>query len=222
MDNITGEDQSPFSALVGEGKKFKTPEDLARGKLEADKFIETLRQEKADLESRMTTLQVELEKKAKTQTPPQTGQAEASSSKDVPDIQALIDQRLNEREHTATRTRNLTSAKEHLIKVFGNSAEEALEKQSREMGISKDKLLDIASDAPAIFKRLFPEDKPKTQDPTMGTRSSEISDLNSTDTTSEYKSLSEQRKKMGVGRFFNDPKNWQRLVEAKTRELNAS
>src|SRR4029450_8159059 len=31
--------------LVGEGKKFKTPEDLARGKAESDSFIERLQKE---------------------------------------------------------------------------------------------------------------------------------------------------------------------------------
>ena len=32
-----------LETLVGDGKKFKTPEDLAKGKVEADAFIETLK-----------------------------------------------------------------------------------------------------------------------------------------------------------------------------------
>lgn len=48
VDPSTIED--PLAHLVGEDKKFKTAIDLARGKLEADSFIERLLQEKRELE----------------------------------------------------------------------------------------------------------------------------------------------------------------------------
>ena len=38
-----------LASLVGEGRKFKTPGDLARGKIEADNFIEKLKEENTAL-----------------------------------------------------------------------------------------------------------------------------------------------------------------------------
>jgi hypothetical protein len=218
MDNVNlGEDQSPLSALVGEGKKYKTVEDLAKSRLEADRFIDTLKQEKNDLESRMTALQVEIEKQKKTTSPvtPNTPQSVTEES-----LQALVDKALSDRERTVTRTRNLDDAKKYLMDNFGDRAEEILNSQATSMGISKDKLFEIASDTPVLFKRLFPSEKPKTQDPTSGTTNTEALEFNHTSETSEYKALSEARRKKGVGAFFSDPNNWKKLVEAKKKELS--
>ncbi len=46
-------DSDPVSKLVGEDKKFKSVEDLAKGKLEADQFIEKLLEEKRTLEEEL-------------------------------------------------------------------------------------------------------------------------------------------------------------------------
>jgi hypothetical protein len=216
MDDVNGEDQSPLSELVGEGKKFKTVEDLARGKVSADHFIETLKREKEELESRLTGLQVEIEKRKKTENSvtPTTPQSVTEES-----LQALIDKRLSEREATVTRTRNLENAKKHLMDNYGEKAEEVLVRQASSIGMTKEKLLEVASDTPALFMRLFPVEKPKNQNPTSGTTNTEALEFNQTSEVSEYKALSEARKKQGTGRFFSDPNNWKKLVEAKKREL---
>lgn len=213
-----GEDQSPLSTLVGEGKKFKTVDDLAKSKLEADRFIDTLKREKEELESRMTTLQVEVEKQKKTTTTSTTPTTQPSSVTEE-SLQALIDKTLSDREVTRTRTKNLDDAKKYLMDNFGEKAEEVLTTQASGMGISKDKLLEIASDTPVLFKRLFPVEKSKTQDTTSGTTNTESLEFNQTSEISDYKALSEARRKQGVGRFFSDPTNWKKLVEAKQREL---
>lgn len=217
MDEVNGEDQSPLNSLVGEGKKFKTVEDLAKGKISSDAFIETLKREKEELESRLTSLQVEMEKQKKTTSSvtPNTPQSITSEES----IQALIDKSLSERERTTTRTRNLESAKKHLMDNFGERAEEHLQTQASSMGLTKEKLLEIASDTPAIFMRLFPVEKPKTQNPTSGNVNTETLEFNQNSDISEYKALTEARKKQGVGRFYSDPANWKKLVEAKKREL---
>lgn len=218
MDEVNGEDQSPLNSLVGEGKKFKTVEDLAKGKISSDAFIETLKREKEELESRLTSLQVEMEKQKKTSSvTPNTTQSVTEES-----IQALIDKSLSERERTTTRTRNLESAKKHLMDNFGERAEEHLQTQASSMGLTKEKLLEIASDTPAIFMRLFPVEKPKTQTTTSGTTNTETLEFNHNSDISEYKALTEARKKQGVGRFYSDPANWKKLVEAKKRELAVS
>src|SRR5690242_15072647 len=51
LEPVIGEDPNadPLELLVGEGKKFKTPQDLAKGKMESDKFIVQLQKEQAAL-----------------------------------------------------------------------------------------------------------------------------------------------------------------------------
>ena len=224
MDSVTGEDQSPFDSLVGEGKKFKDKDALAKSVFHKDDFIETLKREKEELESRMTTLQVEIEKQKKTTGSVTPNTTQSGTSKEVvteESIQALIEKVVSERETTATRTRNLQSAKKHLMDNFGERAEEHLQTQASSMGITKEKLLEIASDTPSIFMRLFPVDKPKTQNSTSGNVNTESLELNHTSDVSEYRALSDARKKMGVGNFFSDTSNWKKLIEAKKRELAA-
>lgn len=216
MVDVNGEDQSPLSELVGEGKKFKSVDDLAKGKVSADQFIETLKREKDELESKLTGLQVEIEKQKKTTVTPTTT---PQSSLTEESLQALIDKKLSEREVTATRTKNLDNAKKHLMDNYGEKAEEVLAKQASSIGVSKEKLFEIASDTPALFFRLFPVEKAKTQDSTSGTVGTESLELTNTSETSDYRALSEARKKMGVGKFFSDQSNWSKLVEAKKREL---
>lgn len=219
MDDVnTGEDQSPLNLLVGEGKKFKTVEDLAKSKLAADDFINTLKTEKEGLESELTRLRVEVEKAKKTTTSETPNTTQSSVTEES--LQALVDKVVSERERTKQRTINLSDAKKYLIDNFGDKAEDTLNDQAKSMGVTKEKLLEIASDTPALFKRLFPGTKSTTQDSTSGTTNTERLELNHTSDTSEYKSLSEARKKQGVGRFFSDPANWKKLVEAKKRELS--
>lgn len=55
-----GENESVFDTLVGEDKKFKTPEDLARGKREADAFITKVQDENASLKEELAKLQERL------------------------------------------------------------------------------------------------------------------------------------------------------------------
>ena len=45
-------DKDYFEELVGDDKPFKSPKDLARAKLESDKFIEQLKQENREWEKK--------------------------------------------------------------------------------------------------------------------------------------------------------------------------
>lgn len=221
MDNTTGEDQSsgnsPLSELVGEGKKYKTVEDLAKSRVEADNFIEQLKREKAEIEQRMTNLQVDAEKARQTTSTPAPKTSEQVSSEN---LQALIDKRIGEHEHSRIQSNNLDDAKNYLVQNFGSDAEGMLERQAKEMGVTKDYLFGIASDSPSLFKRMFPSKAPMTQNTTSGTQNTETAELQTnTQQPSGWDELREQRKKMGAGKFYNEPSNFQKLVAAKKAEL---
>lgn len=48
--------ENPLGELVGDGKKYKSIDDLAKAYKNADQFIETLKREKQELESKYSTL----------------------------------------------------------------------------------------------------------------------------------------------------------------------
>lgn len=224
-NNVTGEDQSPFAALVGEGKKFKTPEELAKGKLEADSFIARLQEEKRQMEEELTRLRVHQEVQQRTSSvETKTKQPETSATTQAPsDVEALIERKLKEAKQTDIRKSNLQSAERFLTEAYGDQAEKVLKDQAKEMGIDTSRLLDLAADTPAVFKKLF-AGTTKKMDPsaTTGTQNSETRELSApTGEVSEYRELSQKRKQVGASNFFSDPKNLQSLIAAKKKELAA-
>src|SRR5678815_2601198 len=54
-----------LTELVGEGKKFKSPQELARGKYEADQYVRTLERQKDELRSDYLKLKDEQAARAK-------------------------------------------------------------------------------------------------------------------------------------------------------------
>lgn len=222
MDSVKGEDQSPIDLLVGEGKKYKTVEDLARSRIEADNFIETLKREKAEAAEARTKAEVELEKLRRgvqREESPNSNVAQSTTQLTEENLQALIDKSLQERERTTTRARNYETIKKHLMDAYGDQAEERLAKQASEMNTTSEKLFEIGSDNPALFTRLFPVNKPKTENYNHGGSNTEVAELNHSSDFSEYDSLREARKKQGLGKFYSDPANFRKLVAAKKQEM---
>jgi hypothetical protein len=226
MDNVNqGTDQ--VSELVGEGKKYKSFAELEKAYLNASSFIDTLKNEKSEVEQRLTNLSVDMEKASKTNpaqnTTQQSSHGSSQGSQLTEDrIQSLIDNRLKEVETTRTRESNLNSAKKYLLDNFGDNFEDALNKQASEMGVTKEKLFEIASETPNVFKRLLPGTKPTTQDPTTpGSRNTEAADLSSPNDgdLTEYQRLSKEAKK-NPAKFYRDANNWKKLLAAKQQEMS--
>lgn len=217
-ENNMGTDQ--VSELVGEGKKYKSFAELEKAYLNASSFIDTLKNEKSEVEQRLTNLSVDMEKASKTNPAQNTTQQSSQLTEDR--IQSLIDNRLKEVETTRTRESNLNSAKKYLLDNFGDNFEDALNKQASEMGVTKEKLFEIASETPSVFKRLLPGTKPTTQDPTTpGSRNTEAADLSDPHTgdLTEYQRLSKEAKK-NPAKFYRDANNWKKLLAAKQQEMS--
>ena len=221
MYNVNqGTDQ--VSELVVEGKKYKSFAELEKAYLNASSFIDTLKNEKSEVEQRLTNLSVDMEKASKTNTNTAQHTTQQSSQLTEDRIQSLIDNRLREVETTRTRENNLNSAKKYLLDNFGDNFEDALNKQASEMGVTKEKLFEIASESPSVFKRLLPGTKPTTQDPTTpGSRNTEAADLSSPNDgdLTEYQRLSKEAKK-NPAKFYRDANNWKKLLAAKQQELS--
>lgn len=148
-----------YSELVGEGKKFKSEKDLARGKWESDQYIKRLRTEleaaKAELQNKssMEELVNKLRNEERTsENPPSTPERPVLTEDD---FENKVLELLAKKE----RERNLETNMERVSRVleenFGSSdaARLALNKAAKETGMSMEEIRDLAKRSPsAVFK----------------------------------------------------------------------
>lgn len=123
-----------LSELVGEGKKYKTEEDLAKAYSNADNFIETLKSEKRELEAKMEkskTIEDVLKAINTPESTPEPGISpeptpiepaavpEPASEEDISD---KIERVLAHKEKIKTELDNVDSAWADLDKAYGGRA----------------------------------------------------------------------------------------------------
>lgn len=158
---------SVLDALVGEGKKFKTVDDLAKGKMESDAFIARLQEEMADLRKeadRIEELESQLEEirqrnsdRANEGMQPKVGKDNTSPSLSESDIETLVQKALTKAETNRTATENILEANRKMIEAVGSKekAQEAVAAASTRLGLSIDYLKNIAATSPTAFLNLM-------------------------------------------------------------------
>lgn len=113
---------SPFTALVGESGKYKTPDELAKAYIHADTFIEQLKAENAQLRAKTQeakTLDDVLEQLQQKQQP--TAQ-DTVSGLDVSQVAEIVKQQITGIETAKTRQANLAKADAAMKEKFGEKA----------------------------------------------------------------------------------------------------
>jgi hypothetical protein len=158
---------SPLVDLVGEGKKFKTVDDLAIGKKEADAFIEQLKQEKAAMRAELealskkaeqsVTLQAVLEKLEQARKPNSDGKTEPPVI-NQDELKNMVRGTLEEVTKADARKTNRTKANEEVLKKFSGDAEKAAQfvaSKAASLGLSKEALGDLSESSPAAFATLL-------------------------------------------------------------------
>lgn len=164
--------------LVGEGKKFKSVDDLARGKYEADQYVSTLLREikevKEELNKRMTVedLMTRL-KKDGSQTPMTTnnpvfntsnhsdedhGQGTGTNSNlDLEAIKKALKEELAQEQEKARRNQNLQDTVKKLQANFGDNTSAVLNQKAQELGVNVQYLRELAEDKPSLLFKLIGE-----------------------------------------------------------------
>lgn len=121
---------SPFTALVGESGKYKTPDDLAKAYIHADTFIEQLKAENAELRTKTQeakTLDDVLEQLQRKQQPT----AEDSlQSLDASTVAEIVKQQITGMETAKIRQTNLAKADAAMKEQFGEKALEIYNKKA--------------------------------------------------------------------------------------------
>lgn len=174
MSDVFQPTEAPVIAadsLVGEGKKFKTVEDLAKGKVEADAFIEKLKTELKEIRTMAegklnaeTALQ-ELRDEIKTLREGRVERPKDNTSPELTptDVQTLVEQTITSRESQKTAEQNILEANSKMVEVFGTTqaAQAHLQARAKELNVGTSWLKDMAAKSPQGFLDLMNVGKAK-------------------------------------------------------------
>jgi hypothetical protein len=166
---------SALNDLVGEGRKFNDVEALARGKQEADNFIEQMKREnaelKADLERQSYALGVAQKMgetaSASTAEPSNSeqtgGTSEGANTKPTTseaNIESLVEKTLQKREQDTLSKQNLATVENELAKVYGTEATNAVNQKASELNLPLKDLQAMAEKSPNAFMQLMGQQPP--------------------------------------------------------------
>jgi len=142
--------------LVGEGKKYASAEDALRSVPHAQKHIQTLEAEMAELKEelskRKTTQELLDELKSETRQPVENTTQEAGLNEDA--IMSLVNQTLQRNEQTKTAKANADSVAKRFQSKYGSEAETVYNKLAGELGMSTQQLNSLATSSPSVVLRL--------------------------------------------------------------------
>jgi vacuolar-type H+-ATPase subunit I/STV1 len=142
--------------LVGEGKKYANAEDALRSVPHAQKHIQTLETEMAELKEelskRKTTQELLDELKSETRQPVENTTQEAGLNEDA--IMSLVNQTLQRNEQTKTAKANADSVAKRFQSKYGSEAETVYNKLAGELGMSTQQLNSLATSSPSVVLRL--------------------------------------------------------------------
>ena len=162
----------PVAALVGEDKKFKTVEDLAKAKIESDNFIEQLKREqaelRAELQSRPTAVdrsQEILDRLEALKKTPVTEQ-QVNQPLERTEVNGLsvddVERVLEQREQKARAQANINTVKAELQKVYGDKYGQALKLLAEKNGLNTQALDQLAAQSPQLILNLMGQVKVDT------------------------------------------------------------
>jgi hypothetical protein len=152
------------AALVGEGKKYKTLDDLAKAYVNADSFIEQLKAENRELKEKATaakTVDDVLERLQQQHTqPPADQQTKTAPAVDVSDLSKLVEATVTGLETRKQKQANLLKADAKMKELFGDKAAAKFAEVAVTPELSK-VYQELASVDPDKFVSLFAEGVPK-------------------------------------------------------------
>ncbi len=170
----TTETQTSFleQLVQAKGENWRDTETLAKGKLQADTYIQELEnqlnQMREDIAKNDYAAQVleELRGKAADTSTAKTSEAnpkdtagvdetETPSSLNEDTLKSLVEKTLADREAQTKVQTNLQQVQTQLTQRFGEQAGDAVKAKAEELGMSLQKLEEVASESPAAFMAMF-------------------------------------------------------------------
>lgn len=167
-DNILTNVETPAShleSLVGEGKKYKDVEELAKAYANADKHIKTMEEDNGTLRNEFesfrefATKQLSAPRKEDqgleplSERQPEPKPARAAPEVNEVDLDAKIANALSENDEKRRLKENADLAQEAMVRQFGSKEEaiKAVQKKAEELGVSAQWLANTAFQSPKAF-----------------------------------------------------------------------
>ena len=229
----TAPPQDSFVAKLVEakGENWGNPEVLAKGKLEADNYIQQLEtqltQMREDLgkQDYAAKLLDQLQNKA---ADPTTANAVMSNNNNIggtsdgntnpnlseEDLKSLVEQTLTAREKDGLVKQNLAIVDQELEKSYGTEAQAKVQSKAQELGISLERMQEIAAESPNAFFSLIGEPKKSFNPMVQGSVRTEGVNMQ---TSAERNWSYYQNLRKSDRHTYYSPKVQQQLMEDKMR-----
>lgn len=175
-DHSFDDTKNYYEELVGEGKKFKDNEALAKGKAYSDKMIEVMKPRFDELRTDYLKLKEELSARASMQELiDQINQQKKTPVDDThnnqlktPDldpkkIEDIVSSKILEAENSRKEEANFKSVMGKLQEKFGSNYQNYLKQQSEQLGLDQSTVNELARKSPNAFIRTFGLDAQQTE-----------------------------------------------------------
>jgi len=228
-DNIEKNTPSNFlESLVGDNKKFKSPEELAKGKWEADKYIEFKNKEFDELKSDYLQLRKELDSRASVedlidrmsksqQTQDGIPNPNANTEKpsiDSAQIESLVDSKLAQRETQRQYEQNFKMVRDKLQEVYGNNWQTPLKEHMDRLNLDPQFVDTMARQHPTAFIRTFGLDNPRSNESFQAPPSSEQNTGFGKDRTKRSWAYYQEIKKADPKKYYDSQTQLQLMRDA--------
>jgi hypothetical protein len=212
------------------GDKFKDVQVLAKSKYEADTYIKELERQLKELREETSKqdyakeLFTRLQDKGTDTTKVDTvgsnntnGGTNPSETKPVLSediIKTLVEQTLTQRERQNTAAQNAALVRQELVSKFGTEAKAYVERKASELGMTYNRLSEIAQESPNAFFTLIGEEKKDFKPLTQGSVNTAAASLQAP-ASRDFKFYQELRRKNKA--LYYDPKTQQQMFQDKLR-----
>jgi hypothetical protein len=213
-----------FEDFVGEGKKYRDPDAVAKAILAKDQFIEALKRENAEMRqtvSERTNMEEFLERLEAAKTPsspstPVTTPREQDGKEAAVTPEAVL-KLIEEREAKKQVDANLNEVTKQLKVAFGANWKQEVQKKAEQLGTDTKWLTSVAAKSPqAVFKLLGVEQVQGNRETFTPPPRSSVSGAPPVSRTSkDYDYWNAQRQSKGEAWYFSIPVQQERMKALK-------
>ncbi len=176
-ENVLDQNKNYLEELVGDGKKFKSPEELAKGKATADHYIKTLETKLDELrndylaEKANSTATAKLQelidqyekKQLASNDTPLVNEVKNQPQFDPSMLDELVTKKIQETDRFKTEQSNYNTVQNKLKEQFGSNYGTVVKEQADTLGLTGDEVEAWARKSPEAFFRIMGLNQPKQE-----------------------------------------------------------
>lgn len=174
-ESIQPQDSFVQKLVEAKGDNWKDPEVLAKGKIEADGYIKELEGQLSNMREDLSKqdyakdLLEQLQNKAADPTNAKnampnndtggTSEGNTNPSLSEEDLKSLVERTLTERDKDSVVKQNLNLVNNEMEKSYGTDASTKIQNKAKELGLTLERMQEIAAESPTAFFNLIGEPK---------------------------------------------------------------